>query len=272
MILDIFDVTHGFCAYLIADNGNVMLFDCGHNERTGFRPSEHLSTKCTKIERLIIQNFDQDHISDLPNLLEKIPVEVFHRNRSLSSSQLTALKQQTGSLTTAMQRTVKLHTDFIHPVTNPPEFPNIEFKAFHNNYPTFEDTNNLSVVSFINYDGVGIAFTGDIEKEGWDALLEDTEFCTHLSRTTIFIASHHGRVNGYCKEVFDYCSPEIVIISDKEIVHDTQKELYRKHASGVTWDGGPEKRYVLTTRSDGNIRITKNISEGYKITTGVELT
>jgi beta-lactamase superfamily II metal-dependent hydrolase len=93
-------------------------------------------------------------------------------------------------------------------------------------------------------------------------------FRYHLSRVNIFVASHHGRETGYCKEVFDYCNPEIVIISDKEIVHETQNQQFKQHASGVPWNGGPEKRYVLTTRSDGTITITKNIGQGLHIQIG----
>jgi hypothetical protein len=43
-----------------------------------------------------------------------------------------------------------------------------------------------------------------------------------LANTDILVASHHGRENGYCREVFDYCHPQAVVMSDKSIVHDTQ--------------------------------------------------
>ncbi|HEX7028614.1 MAG TPA: hypothetical protein VF268_15335, partial [Gammaproteobacteria bacterium] len=95
--------------------------------------------------------------------------------------------------------------------------------------------------------------------------LENSVFCDHLRRVNIFVASHHGRVSGYCESVFDCCKPDIVIISDKEIIHETQKQMYAKHAKGLLWNGGPEKRYVLTTRSDGMITIKKRIGEGYHV-------
>jgi beta-lactamase superfamily II metal-dependent hydrolase len=268
MEIKIFDVTHGFCAYLIADNMNVMLFDCGHNERTGFRPSEYLPrNNCTGIEHLIISNFDQDHVSDLSNLIGTgLPIEVFFRNGSVSADQLTALKQESGPITASMQAAIDLHAAYDGDVTNPPEFPDIELKCFGNKYPLFTATNNLSLVSFVHYDGMGIIFPGDLEKEGWSMLLCNSLFCRHLQRVNIFIASHHGRENGYCEDVFEYCSPDIVIISDKEIVHETQKNNYKKHASGILWNQEPEKRYVLTTRSDGMITITKKLREPYNIT------
>ncbi len=266
MQLKIFDVSHGFCAYLVADNGNIMLFDCGHNEESGFRPSEYLpAIGCRGIEHLFISNFDQDHVSDLHNVLARLPVTRFFRNQTLTHEQIRAIKLESGPLSTAMAAAIEMHKDYIHPVTEPPEFPDIVFATFHNSYPAFADTNNLSLVTFITYDGFGIVFPGDLEKAGWMELLKDSLFRDYLSKTRVFVASHHGRISGYCSDVFKYCKPDIVIISDKEIVHDTQEQNYRSHASGVPWDGGPDRRYVLTTRSDGMITITKTLGEGYHI-------
>ena len=243
-----------------------MLFDCGHNEQTGFRPSNYLpSHGCTGIEHLIIQNFDQDHVSDLPNVFAKLPVTLFFRNRSFTADQLTAMKLESGPLTNAMQSAIAMHGTYIHTCTNPPPFPNIDFTMFHNNYPTFTDTNNLSLVSFVVYDGIGIMFSGDMEIAGWTELLKNASFRAYLAKTNIFIASHHGRTSGYCADVFKYCHPDIVIISDKEIVHDTQQQDYSPHASGILWNGGPEKRYVLTTRKDGMITFTKTLGAAYHI-------
>ncbi|HDY90460.1 MAG TPA: hypothetical protein ENH82_20360 [bacterium] len=266
MKLQIFDVSHGFCAYLIADNNNVMLFDCGHNEDTGFKPSIYLPrNRCTAIEHLIIQNYDQDHISDLPNLRRALPIEVLFRNKTVTPETLESKKKESGWITEAIDSMIEMSKTFSNPVTTPPEFPNIEFNRYHNSFPEFEDTNNLSFVSFIHYENMGIIFPGDLEKAGWKKLMENYSFCECLKRVNIFIASHHGRESGYCEEVFNYCSPDIVIISDKEIVHETQKNNYSKHASGVPWNGGPERRYVLTTRSDGMITIEKTLGSKYHI-------
>ena len=77
---------------------------------------------------------------------------------------------------------------------------------------------------------------------------------------TFFIASHHGRENGYCADVFNYCSPEIVVISDQEKRYGTQEHnLYARHVRGQGINFGsvlaPKYRKVLTTRNDGSIRI-----------------
>lgn len=270
MNLTIFNVRHGFCAYLIADTNNVMLFDCGQDDEIGFRPSSYLQRKnCTGIEKLVITNFDQDHISDLPNVLRTVPVTTFVRNRSFSPEQLEAMKLKAGPITNAMASAIALHRDYVHQVTNPPDFGIIEYNAFCNDYPIFTDTNNLSLVSFIHYNGMGIIIPGDLKKDGWLMLLKNQQFRSNLGRVNIFVASHHGREDGYCKEVFEYCSPHIFIISDKEVIHDTQDNVYATHASGVPFNNNAETRYVLTTRSDGTIRISKSVGSGYYIQTGV---
>jgi len=73
----------------------------------------------------------------------------------------------------------------------------------------------------------------------------------------VFVASHHGRENGYCPEVFDHCSPSLIVFSDGPVKYSTQKmaDTYAQHASGAYFmnAGSREWRKVLTTRKDGNI-------------------
>ena len=133
-------------------------------------------------------------------------------------------------------------------------------KAYYNTYPRFKDTNNLSAAIFISYAGFKILFPGDLEEDGWLAMLEQDAFRADLAGINVLVASHHGRDNGYCSEVFDYCSPQVIVMSDKAIVHDTQHmaQTYRYHVMKVYPDGvnvatTGKKRHVLTTRRDGHI-------------------
>jgi beta-lactamase superfamily II metal-dependent hydrolase len=252
----IFNVEHGFCAYIIADNRNVMLIDCGHNTETRFRPSDYLvANGCTAIERFIVSNYDEDHLSDLPNLKRKLPIQVLRRNRSINASDLRRLKLKSGSIQPGVQALLDMIESYIDPVIEPPEFPEIELKTFYNNFPDFNDTNNLSLVTFLHCRGIHLVYPGDLERPGWLALLRNRLFQKHLSRVNIFIASHHGRENGYCQEVFEYCHPDLIIVSDESIKYDTQDVNYGQHAKGIRWQDGSTK-YVLTTRKNGMIRIT----------------
>jgi len=262
----IFDVEHGFCAYIIADNHNVMLIDCGHNHSTGFRPSNYLPANgCSGIERLIISNYDEDHLSDLPHLREQVPIEVLRNNKSITADQLRKLKLGAGPIQPGIAALLEMMTTYTNDVTNPPDFSGIELTTFHNSYPKFQDTNNLSLVTFMDYRDIHIVFPGDLEKPGWQALLGGQSFRECLNRVNFFIASHHGRESGYCADVFDICHPDLIIISDESIQYDTQETEYARHANGIQWGSG--RRYVLTTRADGMITIYQRQGENPRVST-----
>lgn len=261
----IFDVEHGFCAYIIADNWNVILIDCGHNSATGFRPSTYLrNTGCTGIQQLIISNYDEDHVSDFHNLAGSLPVQIFARNRSITREQLERLKLAGGPLGPGIQALLDIHESYNQEVTNPPDFAGIELNFFWNSYPIFTDTNNLSLVTFLDYRDLHIIFPGDLEVAGWKSLIQNVSFREHLSKVNVFVASHHGRESGYCEEVFNYCSPAIFVISDESKKYDTQEIDYSKHATGVQWHDG-RTRYVLTTRKHGMITISQQPGGNAKI-------
>ena len=98
---------------------------------------------------------------------------------------------------------------------------------------------------------------GDLEREGWLKLLEVPDVRSLLGRVRVFVASHHGRESGYCKEVFDYCTPNLIVMSDGAIEYDTQQmaSTYGDFANGETFNTatGPEFRKVVSTRKDGNL-------------------
>lgn len=253
MKVTIHNVGHGLCISLIHDNGNVMLWDCGHSEEN--RPSKFLpSMGVKKIDHLFITNYDEDHISDLPDLRDKLPISTLTRNQSISASELKQLKHNSGQITRAMKFMLGMIQWYDSPATNPPEFPGVECNAFCNRYQIdFNDTNNISLVTFLKFGGNCLIIPGDLEVAGWRKLLEEDAFRKELREVTYFIASHHGRENGYCKEVFDYCKPKAFILSDGGKQYETQEMALRYwcRASGCQFNG--KTRRVLSTRKDGEL-------------------
>jgi beta-lactamase superfamily II metal-dependent hydrolase len=257
----LFDVGHGFCAYATTPGGSNILFDCGYDDELQFYPSRYFSDrKITNIYNLALSHFDQDHVANLAALRKVVSFDVIHRNSTVPADVIRNEKQQGGIITTAMASALDMHENWIHPITVQPNYGGVKVTYFRNPYPTFTDMNNLSLVTFLHYDGCGIVIPGDLECAGWEELLKQPTFCNCLSETTIFIASHHGRNAGYCEKVFDYCKPHVILLSDKNIVHDTQEHDYAKHAAGIVYPGGQTRR-VLTTRSDGHIRIEKQAGQ-----------
>jgi beta-lactamase superfamily II metal-dependent hydrolase len=269
----LFDVGHGFCAYLTTPGGADILFDCGYDDDIQFYPSTYFSDRnITRIHKLVLSHFDQDHVCDLPDLRTILNFDVIHRNKSIPADYIRRQKQSGGVISTAMASALDMHENWIYPSTVTPNYGGVRIKYFCNDYPTFTDMNNLSLVTFIEYAGCGIVVPGDLERAGWEELLKKPAFCQCLRETNIFIASHHGRNAGYCEQVFDYCDPAIVLLSDKGIVHSSQDHDFTKHARGIQWNNDPtQKRRVLTTRSDGHIRITKEFGKGLFVTSNVTL-
>ena len=246
----ILDVEHGFAAYATAQDGSVLLFDCGYSSTT--RPSDILYNQGVRtIRRLFISHYDEDHIGDLPRLRKYFTIEVLTRNKSLPVPDMLKMKTP---ITSAMNEMIDMCSLYTQSVSL--QHPGIEATVFYNRYPDFTETNNLSLLVFLKVGDTSIALPGDLERPGWLALLRDPSVCRKLQDVDYFVASHHGRENGYCKEVFDYCTPKAVIFSDASISYDTQQMsgTYGQHASGVAFNG--QHRRVLTTRKDGTLTWT----------------
>lgn len=265
MLIEIFDVDHGFCALVTADDGQHVLFDCGRNSLTGLSPSGILFARgIRQVEALVVSHADEDHVSDLPALGRQAYVRSLITNDSLTSSTLQNLKSEAGEIGRGAQEVIWRTNRFLLALTGGvqyPILPQAELVYFRNPYPTFSDLNNLSLVTFLHYGDIHIIFPGDVEAPGWRSLLLDSDFRAHLMRVNVFVASHHGRENGFCDEVFAYCRPEIVVISDCGIRHASQEmtDTYAARAMGV-WLGF-ERRKVLTTRCDGTIKIWQSLPD-----------
>ena len=249
MKFEILNVEHGFAAYAVAQDGSVLLFDCGFSRTC--QPSVYLSAQGIQVvKRLFITNYDEDHIGDILGVRQNLSVEMLTRNTSLTSAQIRSLK--TPPMSTAMQELLSMIDYYTMRVSwEQLESPGIRTWIFHNNYPSFTDTNNLSLLTFLDIGGIYFVLPGDLEHAGWVALLRDPQVCELLSRVKVFVASLHGRENGYCREVFNYCKPSLVVMSDGPVVYDTQKmaSTYGQHATGECFNGpsGKEWRKVITT-------------------------
>ncbi len=258
MKLTIFDVEHGACALLVTDNGMRMLIDAGHNSSTGWRPGDYLrSQSVEQLEMLVVTNYDEDHVSGLPNLREQIKVLWLWRNGTVSPNDIRNLKSETG-IGLGIESLIQMAETYTgtNSPSQPPIFPGVDAQVFCHAYPKFDDENNLSLVLFLRVNGTNFLFPGDLEKKGWLQLLAtDARFREAVQSTNVLIASHHGRESGICEEAFDVygCKPYWVVISDQGYQFDTQKTVpfYSSKARGGVFRGNT--RQVLTTRNDGAI-------------------
>ena len=132
----------------------------------------------------------------------------------------------------------------------------------------------------MDFNGFKILFGGDLPREGWIELLKKEDFKTAIKGTMIFKTPHHGRENGFCKELFDVISPMLCIVSDKQLDDSNENtEAIAKYRETVKANGGGVEfvrvsdgvsvgtRYVLTTRNDNSIFMKISSDTDYTIRT-----
>lgn len=245
---------------------HTMLVDCG-GEENGFSPVEFLVSGNIlpkniygnpKLGGLAITNYDHDHFSWLPDLWKKIQIWTIRFPQNITTQELKSCKEEE---TDALRHVCHIKDTYIHPVPNfAPMYQVYSEHLGRHELDGDVNTNHLSQIIFVDFGGSRICITGDLERPAWEKLLQRQSIRDRLKYANVFIASHHGRENGYHEGVFAHCKPELIVISDKDIMHDTQGGMAQKYAAhvvgnGVNFNGNGSLRKVLTTRSDGHILI-----------------
>lgn len=177
-----------------------------------------------------------------------------------------------GTLTKAKEAfaTHRRDSSALQPIEAARKFRTLELRQFYLPLGSVRNVNDLSLVSFITEGAFTVCLPGDLSAIGWRKHLKNEAFRYMLRETNLFLASHHGRPTGYCPDVFEFLSPKLIVISDKEqvaAVKTTQRAPYRDHARGVRLEDGSFRR-VLTTRGDGRIRIVSQ-EGGWQVQTSV---
>lgn len=265
MTVDFYDVGHGNCTVITCPNGKKIMIDTGHSESRPWYPSA--TFRGHEIELLILTNYDEDHLSDLAGVKSACNLHWYRRNKSITAAGLIDMKRNAGELGPGVKAAIE-HIREYEGVTSSgePDLGAAVTTSYWNRYPNdFSDTNNLSFVTFLSYQGYKFVFPGDLEKAGWEKLLEREDFRSDLKDVTVFVASHHGRVSGCCSAVFEHCSPRIAVMSDRNKNFETQEttQWYGQRVQGVNWSGA--QRRVFTTRQYGDIRIGVKDDGGWTI-------
>jgi len=252
---------------LVCPSGQIdhtMLVDCG-GEEDGFSPVDFLvkrdllpkdSNNIPILGNLAITNYDHDHFSWLPDLWKKFGIWTVRFPKNITSQELKNHKEEE---TEALKHVCHIKDKYTA-TTN----------VFNPVYTVYSDhleqsdldgdlnTNHLGQIIFIEYANSKICITGDLERVAWEKILARENVKNHLKSVNVLVAPHHGRENGYHEDIFNHCSPEVIIISDKDIMHDTQGGMAQKYSNhvvggGVSFIGSSRK--ILTTRSDGHILV-----------------
>lgn len=218
---------------------------------------------CPYLWDLTITNYDNDHFCGLPYLKDRVFIRTACLNNNISPETLGKSKPEK---TKQLEELIKLKSEYTNYNIEwwDPPYDKYVYK------PTIPsdwnwDFNDLSQLVFIQYWWVTVCVPWDLEQKWWNEVLQDSDVQNRLSKTNIFFASHHWRENWYVKEVFDYCCPNIIIVSDKEIMYKTQEDcssVYGKHVNWwlfCFWEN--VKRKVLSTRNDWSFVFSWNAQD-----------
>ncbi|OXE36688.1 MAG: hypothetical protein CGW95_06145 [Phenylobacterium zucineum] len=273
MKLEIHDVDHGACVVITSPQGHRLMLDCGQSLSRPWFPS--ITYGGGVINTLLLMNLDEDHVEDLDDLWKSTSIKALGSNPTVSAEALKAMK------TSGMRRGVTRAHNILSALG--PGFHGewldglggVQWQAFWNKYECdFTDTNNLSLVVFVKYGAFTALFGGDLETAGWNKLLMIPAFRARLPEVSLFMASHHGRESGKCEELFTLCAPQLIVFSDGQKEYESQETTgwYSRRAKGIPdWTQpagllGQPRRRVMTTRSDGTIRIDVAVNGNWNVT------
>lgn len=268
MDIFIFNVGLGQCIFFYprSNHDYAMMVDCGNTPE--FEPVDFLiekrfltynkDIKKHILSNLTMTNYDQDHFSGLPYLRSKVKIKSVKFMKNLSGQEIRNIKDV---VTKAADEVINIIDTYTEDLTdyNPPFTKNCYYLTKEDFPNEALDTNKLSQLVFVTYNGTRICIPGDLTSSAWDKHLLNKNVKNLLSGTDIFVASHHGREDGFNENVFVYCKPEVIILSDKDIIHNTQQGQTQTYAgqikgNGIVFNGNHTNlRKVLTTRSDGHL-------------------
>jgi len=267
--ITVWDVQHGSATYIKTPNGTHIVQDLGmgsHGERDElFSPLLHLKNKykVLQLDYVLITHPHKDHILDIMNF-DKLTPRVLCRPKHLSKDEIMKdVKDEDKKL---FEKYFEISNKYSEPVSEEsnPELPKnnggVVFKRFHPTSCSTSNINNHSIVNVINYANSKIVLTGDNEPPSWKELMDINDFQTSVKNADILLAPHHGRDSGYYSEIMSLINPKLTIISDNKEVDTSATDRYSKLSRGYyvynRETKEAEKRYCITTRSDGVINIT----------------
>ncbi len=271
------DVGQGDCTLIELPDGKVALIDGGdgtaRTERTVLRYLNAL--KIDVIDHLIITHADEDHCGALDAVVRYKKVLNAYLPPTLPIKD-TEYAQAYAALTQEKCRLVYSSRSVAQIVGNYKEYKySLSFLSPYQsdvdfviqNGETNEDAENeLSAVVYLEYQGTGALFAGDIGVRTEEALMFDDRelnafdaYGLDLTDTEILKVAHHGSKYSTDRAWLEYLGLETAVIScgkGNEYGHPAEETLARLTAVGAE---------VWRTDRDGHVLITISASGAYTV-------
>lgn len=288
LICTIFNVEHGFCAFVRSPNKYGLLIDC--HSRANFSPikwirktyhidsSDNPKIKYYKGKRFalcIVTHMHSDHFHDVgsfdkkqdgPKQLRKDDKTLKFIDEMIDEMIKDGAKGAEGRRKLqALRKFKKFCAAYTEDDTTVDW--GFELSTHQLSYSDADDVsdgsshliNNRSYVIAIEFAGKKILIPGDIEAEGWEKALENENFQKLVAGTDFFVASHHGHKSGFTKKVLEHSGkPDIFIVSAGQGGAQIDKSYSKsENSNGYLIDGDIVKSHSVSTCGRGkSIEIT----------------
>jgi len=244
----VFNIGRGFSCFVRSPSNETLLIDCGCSDE--FSPIDYIHSNLltSNISKLTITHPHNDHIREIENVWIKTePNTLLGRDYDWESLKEPGLEYKALDYYANLKDNVYTGTgshsqrgmNLNH------YFPN-RTKARKIDVATQAFLNNTSILSTLEYQNKKFLFTGDIQNEMWEKLLEEDDFLKFIEGTTIVIAPHHGLDSAFYPGLYEHINPWISLISERSGENPNSGYSSEDYFSGIKYQD--KTRRSFTTR------------------------
>jgi len=218
------DVGQGDGIFLESPSGSTYLIDGGSTSSS--KVGQYIiqpylkSQGISNIDYMIATHMDEDHINGLLELIENIPEEGSKSLVSYITVQnliLPELREPDNTYLEFVARAEGKGISIIYMSAGMSlQDGDVIITCLHPAYEVHSpDKNESSLVLYLDYENFQVLFTGDVEGDGEEELLDviRDKYIDELSSIEVLKVAHHGSKNSTPKELLAILKPKISIIS-----------------------------------------------------------
>ena len=267
--ITVIDVGQGDGIYIADDRGGHYLIDGGSSSKSDVGTYQILpflkEEGVDSLDAVFVTHMDSDHYNGIRTLIEDmntngIPIknlflpDIGENSKSEAYIELAELAEKQG-----------ISVQYIHK-GDILRHGKLKFTCLHPEKGAEQETNESSIVLYLEYKAFTALFTGDLEGSGEEEVRQELECDADLQGEgiTLLKVAHHGSRNSTGEAFLVTASPNVALISagkDNSYGHPHEELLQRLTEAGshiyVTAEGGA----ITVTYRDGKVRVKQFLAE-----------
>lgn len=232
------DVGQGDSALICSDEASVLI-DAGPGSSADALVS-FVKSRTDEIDYMILTHPHEDHIGGADDILNSLPVKKVIMPDASSESKTFA--RLLDALESSGAEVIEAKSGDVY------EADGIRLTLLAPNSDTYDNTNDYSVVTKMEYGGFSAMFTGDAETLSEKEIL--AAYSAAALKSTLLKAGHHGSSTSTSEDFLAAVSPEGAIIScgrDNDYGHPHSETVEKLAAIGAQ---------IYRTDEDGTVSVT----------------